>query len=156
MSARLMTPALFAVGAIVAAGLFSASDASAIGPGDGKACKSSEANPYHGTYRWRGARSAERIRFWFDHTEPAGDGKIRAFGGGVYLSAPPTRITIRATIDLKSGRIEIWESKPSRPAFLTNGSHVGTISADFCHIRAVWTTANTGERGDLTLDIKPK
>lgn len=156
MRAHRMTHTLFAVGAIVAAGLIAASDASAIGLGDGKACKSSEANPYHGTYRWRGARSAERIRFWFDHTEPAGEGKVRAFGGGIYLSAPPTRITIRATIDLKSGRIEIWESHPSQPAFLTNGSHVGTISADRCSIRAVWTTANTGKKGDLTLDIKRK
>ena len=156
MRAPPTTHALFTVGAFVAASLFAASDASAIGPGAGEACKSSETNPYHGTYQWRGARSAERIRFWFDRTEPDGEGKIRAFGGGIYLSAPPTRITIRATIDLKSGRIEIWESKPSRQAFLTNGSHVGTISADFCHIRAVWTTANTGKKGDLTLDIKRK
>jgi len=156
MRRYVMTQAILAAGIIVAADLFAASGALAIGLGDGKACASSEANPYQGTYRWRSGSSPERIRFWFDHTEPGGKNTLKASGGGIYLSAPPTRIAIRATIDLKTGRIEIWESHPSRAAFETNGSHVGTISADRCSIRAVWTTRNTGQKGDLTLDIKRK
>ncbi|HUT50299.1 MAG TPA: hypothetical protein VM325_13235 [Alphaproteobacteria bacterium] len=142
--------------AIVVASLIVASAAYAVGRDDGKACKSSEANPYHGTFKWRGANSPQRIRFWFDRTEPAGEGKLNMFGGGIYLAPPPTRIAIRAKVNLKSGRIEIWESHPSQPIFLTSGSHVGTISADRCSIRAVWTTGNTGQKGDLTLDIKRK
>ena len=142
--------------ALAAAGLLAASTAAPIGLKDGEGCVSSKADPYVGTYRWRGAPTAEPVRFWFERTEAAGDGAVKAFGHGVYLSKPPVNITIRATIDLKTRRIEIWESNPDRLTFLTHGSHVGTISSDRCRILAVWTTKGTGEQGDLYLEMKPK
>jgi hypothetical protein len=142
--------------AIAAAGILAASPASPIGLKDGEGCVSSKANPYVGTYRWRGAPTAEPVRFWFERFEAAGDNALKATGRGIYLSKPPVNITIRATIDLKTRRIEIWESNPDRLTFLTNGSHVGTISSDRCRILAVWTTKGTGEQGDLILEMPRK
>jgi hypothetical protein len=142
--------------AIAAAGILAASVASPIGLKDGEGCVSSKANPYVGTYRWRGAPTAEPVRFWFERTEAAGDNVLKANGRGIYLSKPPVNIRIRATIDLKTRRIEIWESNPDRLSFLTNGSHVGTISSDRCRILAVWTTKGTGQQGDLVLEMTPK
>jgi len=136
--------------------LLSASPAWAVGVREQESCTSSEANPYVGTYRWRGAPQGETVRFWFDRTEETGNGIVKAVGRGVYVSSPPVNITIRAEIDLKTRRIEIWESKPDQAAFETNGSHVGTISADRCRIDATWTTKGTGQQGVLILEIQPK
>ena len=143
---------------IVAAGiaLMTATTAVPVERDAGKTCVSSAANPYVGTYRWRDAPSGDPVRFWFERTETAGDGTLKAFGRGVYQSTQPVNISIRATIDLKTRRIEIWESKPDNIAFLTDGSHVGTISADRCRIVAVWTTKGSGQQGDLVLEMKPQ
>jgi len=140
----------------LALGLSAYSAALAVSRSDSKTCQSSEANPYVGNYKWRGSRGVQQVRFWFERTEPAGDAKLKAEGRGIYLGPPPVNITIRATIELKTNRIEIWESKPDSDAFLTNGSHVGAISADRCSIQAVWTTKGSGKQGDLNLRIERK
>jgi hypothetical protein len=140
--------------ATAAAGLLAALPAAAVETLDQERCASSEANPYVGTYQWRGGGPAEPVRLWFDRTEQIGNSALTAVGRAVYLAAPPTRITICATIDLKRGRIEIWESDPDHAPFETKGSHVGAISADHCRIEAVWTTRGTGAQGDLILEMK--
>ncbi|MDP6584934.1 MAG: hypothetical protein QF535_09775, partial [Anaerolineales bacterium] len=50
---------------------------------------------------------------------------------------------------------EMWEMNPTGSVdFVTDGSHVGTISNDLKSIQAVWTTKVSGEQGDLKLKAK--
>lgn len=144
-----------AIALTVAAATLLASPAPAVGIKDKAICPLGKTGPYVGTYRWRGGGPAQQVRFWFERVEARGDGKLVVTGRGVYLPPPNrTNITIRAAIDRRTGRIEIWESNPDQAGFTTDGSHVGTISAGFCAIEAVWTSKGSGSQGDLVLRIR--
>jgi hypothetical protein len=47
----------------------------------------------------------------------------------------------------------MWERNPvgSSWSFVTDGSHVGTITPDLRTIEATWTTNGSGQRGKLLL-----
>lgn len=61
---------------------------------------------------------------------------------------------VEGTINVKSHRISIWESEPSKPGAETDGSFEGTISADLRVIEAVWTAESNGAKGDLKIQSK--
>jgi len=85
------------------------------------------------------------------------EGNIVADGKGRYLSirGGPHDINIKIKISPESRRFEMWEIDPDKDSgFLTEGSHVGTISKDLKTIKAVWTTTGTGEQGELLLEAK--
>lgn len=84
------------------------------------------------------------------------DGNVVAMGTGEYKTANgDTKIDIKFQISPNLLRFEMWEMNPKGSSnFITDGSHIGTISEDLKTINAVWTTKSTGKHGDLSLKAK--
>jgi hypothetical protein len=81
---------------------------------------------------------------------------VIAGGNGLYETEDGnTAINIKIKITPSTLRFEMWEMNPTgSDDFVTDGSHVGTISNDLKSIQAVWTTKGSGEQGDLKLKAK--
>ncbi len=111
---------------------------------------------YEGSFRWNDSDTADRVFIELDHIGTSSNGRITAYGKGVYIFTDPDRLTsieVKWVINPKSLRFEMWEMNAvGEQDFITNGSHVGTISADMDSITATWTTKGTGQQGTLQLD----
>lgn len=113
---------------------------------------------YLGVFRWDYDMVGQKVLIEFESVKEEQDGVLIALGKGFYDDT--TEIRVKARIDKKNGKIEIWESSPEREdgsseGFETDGSHKGTISPDFQKVEAVWTTQSTGETGKLSLRALP-
>ena len=81
-------------------------------------------------------------------------GHVIAVGVGEYITTQRnTKFDIRFQISPNNLRFEMWETT-SETGFISEGSHVGTISEDLKTINAVWTTTSSGEQGELFLRAK--
>jgi len=82
-------------------------------------------------------------------------GHVIAVGVGEYITTQRnTKIDIRFQISPNNLRFEMWETNLGITDWITEGSHVGTISEDLKTINAVWTTTSSGEQGELFLRAK--
>ncbi len=81
-------------------------------------------------------------------------GHVIAVGVGEYITTQRnTKFDIRFQISPNNLRFEMWETT-SETGYISEGSHVGTISEDLKTINAVWTTTSSGEQGELFLRAK--
>ena len=109
---------------------------------------------YSGTFSWRSSQQEppQQVNFIFDELALLKGGRWELAGRGLYrVGAKMTSIMVRAELNPAAGTIEIWEKDPDQLEFVTDGSHRGRISRDYKRIKAVWTSKNTGEKGDLKL-----
>lgn len=111
-----------------------------------------------GVYMWRGSTLRQQFSVVFTKLRTLPGGHVEATGNGL-IGIPGRRypIKVRATIEPATLRIELWEIRdvPDTVDFTTDGSHIGRLSADKQHIRAVWTQNKTGLKGDLALNARP-
>lgn len=107
---------------------------------------------FDGTFTWEGAPYAQKLRVTIERVELVDRGRVwEATGRAVYLGPPrETNIDVRARIEPDTRRVELWESNPDQASFVTDGSHVGKISADFRRIEAEWH-GGSGGTGQLVL-----
>jgi hypothetical protein len=110
------------------------------------------AQEYEGHFIWDESDQDQLVRIFIDSVEKS-NGTITATGRGEYtVESEVTRINITIKIDEKTLRFEMWEHDPDNAeGFVTDGSHVGTITPDFADINAIWTTKGDGDRGVLSL-----
>ncbi len=107
---------------------------------------------YCGTFQWHGSTLIQRVSISLSSVSAEADGNIFAVGTGRYITAEQiTQIDVRWLIDPRSMRFEMWESNPRQGNFVTDGSHIGTVSPRYRSIEAVWTTRTSGLQGTLSL-----
>ena len=112
---------------------------------------------FAGTFAWDSGSDIQRLTITLEKVEAEG-GRVTAQGRGRYVVGDkPTDITVTWSIDAATLRFEMWERAPqARPgdSFVTDGSHVGTISQDLKLVTATWTTRGSGQRGTLQLEAR--
>jgi hypothetical protein len=109
-----------------------------------------------GDFRWSDGGAAQEIAIRFNSVRRLDAGHAEALGCGNYdVAGHVTAIAVRMLVTLAGLKVEIFESDPDRAGFVTDGSHVGNLSADLGTIVADWTTASTGARGHLRLQAAP-
>lgn len=105
-----------------------------------------------GSFKWNGSSQIQNVSISLSDIRVDTNNDVLALGKGQYTTnSRVTDIDVKWLIDPKSGRFEMWESNPTRPGFVTEGSHVGSISGDLKSVTAIWTTRGTGEQGTLVL-----
>ena len=109
---------------------------------------------YSGSFLWdEKDPELQKVRIRFSNINVELGGKITAYGAAVYNTNGKTSYSeVKLKVDQKSLRIEMWEENSNDPDFVTDGSHVGRISADLMSIKATWTTNSNGETGVLRLE----
>jgi len=108
---------------------------------------------WEGTFRWYSGVSVQKMTIILDQVLLDSNNNIIATGDCTYnTEGNITQIDVKCCIDTSSLRFEMWEMNPvGSTNFVTDGSHVGTISKDFDEVSALWTTESTGSQGDLLL-----
>ena len=108
---------------------------------------------FQGTFRWEGTQEVQRVVLAFGVASMTGDGRLTARGRGLYdVAGVVTTVDIECQIDPNSLLFEMREVNPQGNAdFVTDGSHVGSMSPDLRTISTVWTTTATGKRGVMVL-----
>ena len=97
--------------------------------------------------------SAQNIKISISTVSSDQEGNVIGSGTGTYKTVNgETQIGIRFKINPATLSFEMWETNPNgNTEFIVDGSHVGQITEDLNLIKAVWTTSNTGKKGDLLL-----
>lgn len=112
---------------------------------------------FAGTFAWDSGSDIQRLTITLEKVEAEG-GRVTAQGRGRYVVGDkPTDITVTWSIDAATLRFEMWERAPqAKPSdnFVSDGSHVGTISQDLKLITATWKTRGTEQRGTLQLEAR--
>jgi len=108
---------------------------------------------YTGTFDWDDKNfEAQKVQIRLDSIKNNINGRIEAAGTGIYVSDSKTSYSkVQMQVDRASLRFEMRDSNLDDPDFISDGSYVGKISADFLSIHATWTTRSTGEKGLLRL-----
>lgn len=107
---------------------------------------------FSGQYQWRNTAIIHKVTFNFSDIRVMKSGNLEAVGTGKFGDEGKiTKVKLRAVIDPSTLKIELWESAPTTANFVTDGSHKGQLSPDLHKLDAVWTTASTQQKGDLTL-----
>jgi len=108
---------------------------------------------YSGTFNWHGNKSVQYVSIAISKVYIDSENNIIAEGAGKYTeNRRDTNIDIIIKISPETLRFEMWEKNPADSgSFVTDGSHVGTISNDLKTIKAVWTTKSNGKQGDWKL-----
>jgi hypothetical protein len=110
-----------------------------------------------GEFRWDGDRQLQDVAIRFDTVRRLDDGRVVASGCGIYdVAGKVTSIDVTMHITVPDLQVEIWEASPDKANFVTDGSHRGALSGDLRAIDAEWTTASTGQRGQLRLRAAPE
>jgi len=114
------------------------------------------AHAYEGTFNWHGEKSTQRVLITISKLSVDLNGNVVAAATGEYKAAEGVaKIDVKLEISPDSLRFEMWEMDPERGAeFVSEGSHIGTISENLKAIHAVWTTKSTGKQGTLSLKAK--
>ena len=110
---------------------------------------------FRGTFQWEASPAVQDVSIRLEPATVDGAGAVSAVGKGDYIvnGVRTTSIDVKWLIEAQSLRFEMWELNPvgiSR-SFVTDGSHVGTITPDLRTIEATWTTQSSGQRGKLLL-----
>jgi len=109
-----------------------------------------------GDFRWDDDRAIQTVAIRFDTVRRLDAAHVEATGCGVYeTEGRSTAINVRMQVTLPGLAVEIWEAAPDQPAFVTDGSHRGSLSGDLRGIEARWTTTATGQQGRLRLEAAP-
>lgn len=110
---------------------------------------------YRGTFQWDNDPTVQEVKVRIDSVSIGTDRQVTAAGSSVYTTlGQKTAINVTWQIDPVTGRFEMWEKDPTSADFVTDGSHIGTISADLRSINAMWTTQSSGQLGQLCLFSK--
>ena len=111
---------------------------------------------YEGTFNWHGETSTQRVLITINQLSVDLNGNVVAAATGEYKAAEGVaKIDVKLQISPDSLRFEMWEMGPKRGAeFVSEGSHIGTISEILKTINTVWTTKSTGKQGTLSLKAK--
>ena len=107
---------------------------------------------FRGEFAWRDDQKTYTLVLKIDKVEEK-DGVIRFTGTHAYDPGDYT-MKVEGTIDPKTRGVRIRESDPSRADAQTDGTFEGTLSADLQSLEAVWTTEDTGTKGDLKVKAK--
>lgn len=114
--------------------------------------KNNLAKFYEGTFRWKGNETTQDVSIKITDIQ-IDNNYVTAWGEGKYNTDVVTKVDVKIKIDAESLHFEMWESNPDRDeGFITNGSHVGSISKDLYKIHAVWTTKDSERQGILNLE----
>ncbi len=109
-----------------------------------------------GEFRWDNDRAIQTVAIRFETVRRLDDAHVEATGCGVYdADGTVTAIAVKMQVTLPGLAVEIRESAPDRAAFVTDGSHRGSLSGDLRSIDARWTTTSTGQQGHLRLQAAP-
>jgi hypothetical protein len=107
---------------------------------------------YCGDYRWHGTSVVNAIRLDFQPSTRRPDSKLEVEGVG-WATTPwngvRTRFSVRAVVDLGTGRISMTETVGSDAiGWVTDGSYEGQVQPDGSTVVAIWTNRqpprNTG------------
>jgi hypothetical protein len=126
-------------------------------PSDGSNVHDNLPQSYSGSFQWHGSKSIAYLTISINNILTDLEDNVIAEGNGFYEEKghANTDINIKIKITPSTLRFEMWEMNPTgSDDFVTDGSHVGTISNDLKSIQAVWTTKGSGEQGDLKLKAK--
>ncbi len=108
---------------------------------------------FKGIFSWRGpANPPQYVTLMLRRVHEAAG--LMVFGGtNVYTHPYPgsEHIQVRGKIDVKTLKVSIFENNKPDASFVNEGSYEGTISTDGGTLTLVWTTAGTGEKGDLKM-----
>ena len=109
-----------------------------------------------GTFSWERYNDLQHVTIALERVETRADGTLEATGRGEVKSWRAVAITVRVTVDPVTRRAELFEA-PIKPTsgYIYDGSHLGTLAADFQSMRLDWTTRGTGERGSMQLQARP-
>ena len=107
---------------------------------------------FTGTFAWQDVMQSYTLTLKIDKFEEK-DGTIRFTGSHEYTPGD-FKMKVKGTIDAKSRKIVIRESDPSHEDSDVDGSFEGTISTDLKTIEAVWTSTDSGRKGDLKIQAK--
>lgn len=112
---------------------------------------------FFGEFRWDGDRTVQNVVITFDSVRALDSQNAEALGCGTYeVGRQVTKIKVRMLVRLSDLQVEIFELAPEgNTAFTTDGSHRGKLSKDLQQIDAQWTTATTGQRGQLQMRALP-
>lgn len=108
---------------------------------------------WYGVYKWRGDDVIQHVSISLTRWSIDDNGIMIARGRGrCKVGNEVTRVMVKVSFNLKTLDFEMWE-RPIKvdPTYVTDGSHIGKLSADHRTIVAVWTTNGTGEKGYLHL-----
>jgi hypothetical protein len=109
-----------------------------------------------GEFRWNIDSVTQNVAIRFDTVQRLDAQHVEAVGCGTYEAAGTvTAIGVKMQITLPGLDVEIRESAPDQPTFVTDGSHRGALSTDLRAIDAQWTTASSGQQGRLRLQAAP-
>ncbi len=109
-----------------------------------------------GEFRWDNDRATQTVAIRFETVRRLDAAHVEATGCGVYdADGKVTAIDVKMHVTVPDLAVEIWESAPDRAAFVTDGSHRGSLSGDLRSIDARWTTASSGQQGRLRLWAAP-
>lgn len=107
---------------------------------------------FQGTFQWDNDPTVQEVKVRIDSVSIGSGRQVTATGSAVYTTlGQKTAINVTWQIDPVTGRFEMWEKDPTSADFVTDGSHVGTISTDLQSINAMWTTRSSGQLGQLCL-----
>ena len=108
---------------------------------------------FAGTFQWRSESDAYDITLVIEKLEKTDDGQFKLSGTHVY-DLGNYKMLVNGTINPKTRKVSLRESKPSRADSETNGSFEGSLSDDLKSMNCIWTTKGSGEKGDLKLQVK--
>ena len=108
---------------------------------------------YLGTFIWDEPNpDIQKLRIRFSNISYGSKGQVSASGTVYYnIDGKLSSSEAKVEIDRNTLRFEMWEKSDNNPDFVSDGSHLGKITADFSAINAVWTTKSNGETGKLKL-----
>ncbi len=107
---------------------------------------------YTGSFIWEGDSEYQQLSIEILKQEIS-NGVITATGKGKYKSSYQiTNIDVKIYVNTATGFFEMWELNPDQGQFVTEGSHLGSITGDFSKVEATWVTTGSGLRGKLILN----
>ncbi len=110
---------------------------------------------WSGQFRWNDSDTLQVVEVSLGEPHLTADGAVVAEGMGAYLTnGRITKIDVTWRVDPSDLRFEMWEHDAKGAGasqFITDGSHVGQVSLDFCRVKATWTTEPSGDQGTLLL-----
>ena len=112
---------------------------------------------FFGEFSWDGDRTVQNVVITLDSVRALNEKNVEALGCGSYeVGRQATKIKVQMFVRLSDLQVEIFELSPEgNAAFETGGSHRGKLSKDLQQIDAQWTTATTGQRGQLQMRALP-
>lgn len=110
---------------------------------------------YSGTFLWHDSQDVLIVSITLNDPISADDGNVLVHGVVQYsFDEIVTGIGVTWHIDPDTLRFEMFERDPNGSGaadIVTTGSYVGEIAPDLLSVWAIWTTAESGDQGTLSL-----